>query len=263
MINAMRDWISAAVDRSLASRPSWVVVLQLFLGLGWARASVEKIIRPQWWEGADINAFIVDHDAVTVGWYGPIIDLVGSNALWLTAAVVLGLEMLIAMSLLTGHRVGIALAGAVFLNVNFVLAGQPNPSIFYLIMEIGLAMWLIEEVASADLGIRVAKSAAVTAAVLGLLSLPFVATLQPDSVIEDPAAVLAAGAMCTAIACIAAQRRIPSANPDSAIDLRTATATAPSARSSRVRSFAAGSSGSGSSGIRPSGIRPAATALDQ
>ncbi len=54
--------------RPPARPPAWVVVTQVFIGLGWLRAAAEKLIEPHWWAGGTINDFLADHDDTTLGW---------------------------------------------------------------------------------------------------------------------------------------------------------------------------------------------------
>ncbi len=65
------DRADAAFDRRFASRPSAVVLVELFLAIGWLRAAVAKSTTGAWWSGREIREFLVDHDTQTISWYRP------------------------------------------------------------------------------------------------------------------------------------------------------------------------------------------------
>jgi hypothetical protein len=49
------------------------------------------------------------------------------------------------VALVTGWRVGWALIAGMFLNLNFVLVGAVDPSIFYLVAQMALGLWMVDE----------------------------------------------------------------------------------------------------------------------
>lgn len=57
-----------ATDR-IADCPAWVLVTQLFIGFGWNRAAVEKIIDTSWWSGDALSRFLEAQSGRTVSCY--------------------------------------------------------------------------------------------------------------------------------------------------------------------------------------------------
>lgn len=207
MIGTSLDRIDAGFNRRFASRPSWVALCELFLGVGWLRAAIAKMGDAGWWSGAEINEFIATHQMETVGWYGPITDFVASDtALW--AAIVLALELAIGVALISSVQLGAGLFAGIFLNINFILVGSPNPSAFYLVLQLGLALWLLEESAAHAASMRWLRRVAAGCTLLGICCLPYARSLDPSVVIDDPALVLATWSFLGAFAAIIAHRRV-------------------------------------------------------
>jgi hypothetical protein len=187
------------LDR-VAGLPSWVVLTQLFIGLGWLRAVAEKVIEPGWWTGHVIDDFVVDHQHATLGWYQPFVEGVVTPAAPVIAlAVVLG-QLVAAISLTTGKRLLLGLSVGMFLNLNFLAAGAVTPSAFYLLAQGAIALWMAELKPSAA-ATRALGAVAATAIFLAAASLPFVSTVHPHDVIEDPAVMFAFGGSLAAAAC--------------------------------------------------------------
>ncbi len=199
--------ISAAVRRRRVGLPSWVLLTQLFIGLGWLRAAAEKIIDPAWWSGEALARFLIDHDGAALGWYQPFLDGVVRPHLVVIAVVVVGAQLVAAGSLISGRVHAVGLATGVFLNLNFLAAGAVNPSAFYLVSQGGLALWLAERTRNRSTA-RPLTVAAIGASVLALISLPFVDTIEPARVIDDPALMMATGGLLTVIACDSACRNL-------------------------------------------------------
>ena len=183
--------------------PAWVVLTELFIGLGWLRAVAEKLIDPAWWRGETIERFVAEHANTTLDWYGPFLDRVVLPFTPLIAAVVVLGQLVAGLSLATGRRLGIGLAVGMFLNIHFLAAGAVTPSAFYLLGQGALALWLCEQTASGARARALRISAAVGAFVAGL-NTPFISTLHPAEVIEDPAIMLAFAGALTALTCLLA-----------------------------------------------------------
>jgi len=182
-------------------QPTWAAVTEIFIGLGWLRAAAAKSIDARWWDGSVIRDFLADHEGVTLSWYQPFTDVVVSPNAVLFAALVLALQLLIAASLLSSRHRLIGLAAGVGLNLHFVAAGAVNPSAFYLLAQGALVLWILEEqrrLPSADSLLLAAGS---SLAVVGF-NLPFVRTLDPETVIDDPAIMMATVGSLTALACL-------------------------------------------------------------
>ncbi len=188
--------------------PAWVMITRLFIGLGWTRAAVEKVIDSDWWNGTGIVTFIGEQSAQTLGWYRPVLDgMVAPNPV-LFAVIVVVAEIAVAVSLLSGRAVGYGLLLGMFLNLNFLAAGAVNPSAFYLLSQGALALWLAEQVRSGKLITRTLSAIAIAAYVLGVMSLPNIGTLHPARVMADPGIMFVLVALLTVVACDLAHRRI-------------------------------------------------------
>ena len=57
---AFRNFISDRFDHT----PAWVAIITLFIGMGWLRAGVEKVLTGQWWTGQYLTDFVAEND----GW---------------------------------------------------------------------------------------------------------------------------------------------------------------------------------------------------
>lgn len=208
MIGAAVDRLNLAFDRRCSPYPGWVVVVQVFLGVGWLRSAVAKLADPDWWTGRVLADFVSDHQQDTIYWYEPLLDLVVADLATGWASVILLTEILIAVSLLTSVRLRTGLAAAVFLNLNFLLVGSTNPSIFYLILELVLILWMVETSAQPRSSLRWSRVMVVGGLTLMLACAPFLRTIDPDAVMEDPAAVLATWSALGAVGAATARRRV-------------------------------------------------------
>lgn len=192
---------SQAVRDRIARRltvPPWVLLVQVFIGLGWMRAAVEKIIDPNWWSGAMLEGFLESHEALTLPWYRIFLEtVVEPNVLAISVTVVLA-QVFAGVALLSGWKVMAGLGIGAFLNLNFVAAGATNPSIFYLVCEAAIVLWILQ--GESKVRKRPLRLLATASSALVLLNLPFISTLDPASVIEDPAMVLVTLGLLTALA---------------------------------------------------------------
>lgn len=117
---------------------AYLLILRLFMGVGWIRTCVEKLPEAGWWDGTALTTFLQGHmmtGKVVFPFYQDLITNV-----FLPHAQVLGVitmfgEGLIGLAILTGTFTNFALLNAVFMNLNFIMAGAIDPSAFYLIIE--------------------------------------------------------------------------------------------------------------------------------
>lgn len=207
MIGKAVDRIEKIFELRVLSHPGWVVVSELFVGFGWLRAAASKVGDEAWWSGDLVAGFLREHRGDTVGWYAGFGDLLLSSTAVVAAVVILA-EVVIGVSLVLARHVDKALAAAVFLNINFVLVGRTNPSIFYLLLEMGLLLWLVENSTRTPVSLKALRGIAMVSLVLAALCLPWVRTLSPALVTDDPAAVLATWGLCTAVGASGARRRV-------------------------------------------------------
>lgn len=197
----MPDVEPNAPDRLTAAMA--LMPLRLFLAAGWVRAGVEKMIEPSWWTGDDLRAFLVTQHDVAISFFQPFMDSVVAPMAMEIAAVVAVTEIMIGVAIGIGKPLRLALWWGIVLNVSFVLAGRVNPSAFYLIMQIVLLQAIAEGllVRSARRPANWALAAAVGWFLTALHFIPYVHTIEPAEVIEDPAMMLlflsvVVGVMC-------------------------------------------------------------------
>jgi len=193
-------------NRRFAGLPSWVVLVELFIGFGWLRAAVEKAIDPDWWNGVVIADFAAAHSRWTIVWFQPVIDhVVLPHVRVVAAAVVLG-QLVAAATLIAGRRRGVGLATGTALCVSFIAAGAVNPAIFYLVTQSALALWLLENRIPPERALRILRIGGRGAVIAAALTAPFISTLRPARIVEDAAAVFAFGALLVAVACAVGSR---------------------------------------------------------
>ncbi|NNE96621.1 MAG: hypothetical protein HKN24_11390 [Acidimicrobiales bacterium] len=202
MEDRMRSALRFAADR-FDWQPAWVVLTELFIGLGWLRAVAEKLIDQRWWRGEVLEHFVEDHAGTTLGWYGPFLDIVVLPFAPVIAAVVVLGQLVAGVSLVTGRRLTVGLAVGMFLNLHFMAAGAVTPSAFYLLGQGALVLWLSEQTVSGARIQALRIAAAVGAFVVGL-NIPFISTLHPAEVIEDPAVMFSFAGALAALTCLLA-----------------------------------------------------------
>ncbi len=120
---------------------AYLVPLRLFIGLGWLRACAEKLTDPGWRDGSTVEAFLSRHAAageVAYPWYETLIRAVFlPHAAALALVILLG-QLLAGVAITSGAFTNAALLGGLFMNLNFLLAGAPNPSAFYIVIQAAL-----------------------------------------------------------------------------------------------------------------------------
>ena len=136
-------WLWALLETELLKGNAFLLPLRLFMGLGWLRAGVEKLIDPAWTSGAKLPIFFQTQtaaDAVYFPFYETLVtQLFEPHAFMLSWIVLIG-ELLAGAAILTGTLTNLALLGGLFMSLNFVLAGVVNPSAFYIVIQSSLLM---------------------------------------------------------------------------------------------------------------------------
>lgn len=126
------------VEAELLKGNAFLLPLRLFIGLGWLRAGVEKMIDPAWRAGDAVSVFFqvqMAVGAVHFPFYETLMtQFFEPNALVLSWIILIG-ELLAGIAILTGTLTNLALLGGLFMNLNFVLAGVVNPSAFYIVIQ--------------------------------------------------------------------------------------------------------------------------------
>ena len=95
-----------------------------------------------------------------------------------------------------------ALWAAIVLNVTFTLAGAVNPSAFYLVIQVTLLLAL-----SRPVSMTIAVRRAVLWCTVGAMIVAFIGTVEPEAVIEDPAAMLVVVTVLAAAGTVAPHRQ--------------------------------------------------------
>lgn len=181
------------VDEALArlrQTPVWVVLIQTFIGLGWLRAAVEKVIDGDWWSGEVIENYLAEHADTRLPWFDTFAELFVEPNLAVVIVGVVALQAAIGLALVSGVGRRIALVAGMGLNFVFVAGGAVSPSVFYLLAQMAVVLWVLEHRWDRN-------SEMLTYLTLGagwfvaMVSLPFMRTIDPMAVIDDPAVMLA------------------------------------------------------------------------
>ena len=196
------------VEERTARQPSWILLIELFIGLGWIRSAVSKAITPDWWTGAVIREFVASMTGDGLVWWEPFLRTVVLRVpVAVAVAVFLG-QLVAGASLLAGRWLGLGLTVGMTMNLTFVLSGAIEPSVFYLISQAVIALWLYENHRDPQVGRRSLRGFMYASAVVALASAPFTGTLDPVRVVDDPAAVLTTYAVAIGITTWVAQLRL-------------------------------------------------------
>lgn len=222
--------LQALVLTELRKDRAYLVPLRLFIGLGWLRAAVEKVVDPAWYDGVALSSFLTQQ----LAWsqeafplYGALMERVLLPAATPIGLLVIVLQFAAGVAIVVGYRTGPALLVGLGLNVNFVLAGVPDPSAFYIVIQLVLFAGGAGRVLGLD-GLRIssADAAALTTAsssrrvgdrrrlyagvavasvAFAAAVAPSVSSLSPATVVEDPAMILVvSGLFAAAVAALGA-----------------------------------------------------------
>lgn len=190
VLTARTAVLESSMSPPTPKRPPWLVVTQIFFGLGWLRAAAEKTISVDWWTGNTIRSFVAEHADLSLAWFAPILDQLVVPFAPLVAIGVLLSQLAIGVSLVINRGAASLLWVAMGLNLAFIAAGAVNPSIFYVVGQGAILLWLFgrkRSTASRSAALRLVTAVGVAVAAI---SAPFINTLHPAEVIDDPAIVL-------------------------------------------------------------------------
>jgi uncharacterized membrane protein YphA (DoxX/SURF4 family) len=166
--------------------------LRIFLAAGWLRAAAEKLIDPQWWNGNKLRTFLGAQHQEALPFFRPVMDHLLTPGAQAVAIIVVLTQLACGIAIAVGKPLRLALRWTVLLNVVFIMAGKVNPSAFYLVMEIVLLF----AIADGTIGVRPTTPSRRTIALAGisaalaLAAVPYVRTIEPSKVIDDPAMML-------------------------------------------------------------------------
>ena len=166
--------------------------LRIFLAAGWLRAAAEKLIDPQWWSGDKLRSYVTAQHQHALPFFQPVMDHLISPGAQAVAIVVVITQLACGLAIAIGKPLRLALQWTVLLNMVFIMSGSVNPSAFYLVME----LVLLFAIADGTIGIHPTTPSRRTvvmagfSAALALAVAPYIRTLDPSKVIDDPAAML-------------------------------------------------------------------------
>jgi thiosulfate dehydrogenase (quinone) large subunit len=222
------NWISSETGKDGAH----LLPLRLFIAFGWLRAASEKTLNPAWFDGSTLEAVLnaqLGGNHVVFPAYAWLISNVFLPGAPLLAWTVLIGQIMVGLGLMFGAFSRAALLGALFMNLNFIAAGMPSPSVFYVVIEIlllassagrvfgldGMAhqnamLRSLVQPAQRRLGrhraqFRVSRhlmlGLSVLSAVLALCALPYARDFTPKGSINDPAILMCVIGLYTAGQC--------------------------------------------------------------
>jgi uncharacterized membrane protein YphA (DoxX/SURF4 family) len=209
--------LRSLVTRRFLDHPSWVILIEMFIGLGWLRAATEKVISSAWWNGDEIRALAEEHEQLTMPWFRPVLTALLDMTPVVTVVVLVG-QLLAGIALVSGIRVRTGLFIGMTMNLVFIMIGAVDPSIFYLMLQAVLWLWLFEHHVPRNTSLYSLNILIGAAAVLALASVPFVSSLDPGNVVEDPAIILVTYGLSVGLSCWVAKRRVIE-QPDRFVEL--------------------------------------------
>ena len=216
-----------ATRAELAKERAYLLPLRLFIGLGWIRAAVAKLIDPGWYDGSELTSFLESQLAWSeeaFPFYGTFMETVLLPNAAVLGVLVIALQIVAGLTIAAGFYTSAGLLVANFLNANFILAGVPDPSAFYIVIQLvlfygnaGLVLGfdgrqnrrhshplLVSSVDQRPEHVgslrRVYALLAAFYGVLALVMAPLVTSLDPGTVVEDPAVILVTLALFAAAA---------------------------------------------------------------
>ena len=212
LVKKMIFWI----QRELKRENAYLLPLRIFIGTGWIRASLEKATNPGWFDGTNLSGFLKEHlnsGAVVFPFYRHLLtDVFLPGAAVMGWIVMIG-QMLVGLAILFGVLTNFALLWGIFMNLNFIMAGEISPSAFYVVIQVVLLVANagftlgIDRYLSTRFPISFLTAqrndfrrywkfektcfflAALASVVVGMFSLPYIHDFGPKSV-SDPAMLM-------------------------------------------------------------------------
>ena len=237
---------TAHIARDVAQRRVALLLLplRLWVGIGWLRAGLEKVVQPEWFDGTALTQFVQQQaDAGTAPWLISI-DLLAR--LVERAAAPLGLvvvcaQIAIGLCLLTGTLTNLALLTAIAINVNLILAGIAAPNHFLIVIEVvllaggagaayGLDRWLSRVLRTSLLtghrgmvdGVELPRGALVLLAVaacgLAAAAVPRIGSVLSEGGMNDPGFTLVALGVVIALLAVALTRPAHRSDEEAGVD---------------------------------------------
>src|SRR5262245_14312749 len=217
LLSLQRSDAARSARRALHGPGAYLLPLRLFIGVGWLRAFAEKAGVPACDDGSALSRFLgeqLQSGAALPGYAAPAQELFLPHAAALAWVVAIG-ELLVGLGILTGTLTSAALLGGLFMNLNFLLIGRPDPSAFYIVIQsalllsgsgsvLGLDAWLCRRVrnpllvagvrrgpASRPVARRLFLGGGALSLAVAIVALCNARDLTPGGSVHDPAMVLA------------------------------------------------------------------------
>ena len=137
LLERVERLVASAQDAARADG-IYLVPLRAFIGLGWMRAFAEKATDPGWRDGSSLSAFLLERlqgdDIAFPAYEALVADAFLPQATGLGWVVMVG-QFLTGFAILCGGLTSAALLCGLFMNLNFLLAGVPDPSAFYIVIQ--------------------------------------------------------------------------------------------------------------------------------
>lgn len=209
--NIILNWLFDELQK----RDAILLPLRLFIGLGWARAGVEKLIDAQWLSGASLQDYLqtqITAGVVAFPFYESAMTVIFEQYAYGLSLVIAVGELCAGLAIIFGFLTRTALFAGLFMNLNFILSGTVSPSAFYIIIQMVLLPSNVGKVLSVDSvldkiqtkttensGQNIATiqqkrnlffGGSILCVLLTIVTAPFVQTLDPKHSIEDPAMLL-------------------------------------------------------------------------
>ncbi len=181
----------------LAASTILLFPIRMFLGFGWLRAGVEKVIDWSWWTGEELQRFLIEQRPLALPFMEPLIDGLFEPFVVAISLIVMIAQLAVGLAFVTTRYFRQALWVGVTMNLVFVAMGAVDPSVFYLVIQLSL-------LAAVSLGLfggerREPNAISVglklgAAGVMGTMAM----TIGPADVIHDPAVILTTVALLAA-----------------------------------------------------------------
>ena len=228
-LTALLTWISSETNKDGVV----LLPLRLFVALGWLRALAEKLINPAWFDGTALSGFLTTQlktEQIVFPAYAWMISNVFLPSAPLLSWIIMAGQLLVGLGLLFGAFSRVALIGGLFMNLNFIAAGMPSPSVFYVVMQIMLLFSNAGRVFGLDgiaheratfrtleqpiqrrigrhqMQFRLSRNVmlvlAVICAALAFSALPFAKDFSPKGSINDPAILMCVMGLFAAAQCL-------------------------------------------------------------
>ncbi len=170
--------------------PLAVLIPQIFLGIAWTRSAIGHIVESDWWTGQQILDFVAECEEFGLPFYSFLAELILKPLATQFAVVVVIAQAALGVLLLANVRPRITTLASIFLSMNFIMGGQVNPSVFYIILALVVLFRAIDARPARQSWKSFSLQSLVLLGLVLLLCGPFVRTLNPVHVIDDPAVVL-------------------------------------------------------------------------